>query len=127
MLEDWRWPCTRLETEKMLAEMTASLAKVLKFRTTRSVTGYTDVPHRNEMFVSMRSAYRHILLYCYLILCNALYVFFLPVSFGLHFALRSPIQKASVHFLVGIFPLLHKLERKNSSPVDFAGLSMSLL
>lgn len=56
-----------------------------------------------------------------------LFVFFLPMSFGLHFALRSPIQKASIHFLIIVFLLLHKVERKNSPPVDFAGLDMGLL
>lgn len=125
MPEDWRWPCTRLETKLMLAKMTFLMAKVLKLRTTKSITGYTNLPHFNEVFISMQPAYRHILSYCYLILCSALYVFFLPMSFGLHFALRSLIQKASVHFLIDIFPLLHKVERKNSPPVDFGGLSDS--
>lgn len=53
-------------------------------------------------------------------------VVFLPMSFGQHFALSSPIQKASVYFLI-YSSLLYKVERENSSPVDFGGLSTSLL
>lgn len=36
-------------------------------------------------------------------------VFFLPMSFGLHFTLNSPIQKVSAYFLI-YFSLLHKVE-----------------
>lgn len=59
-------PYIKLDTKVMRAKMTVSLTTVLKLRNSRSTTGNTNF---KEVFVSVQSAYRHRVLYCYSLQC----------------------------------------------------------